>query len=281
MKLRPVSRNLPVVWCPKGRVSRAVVCLAPKPKFFVGGNWKSNGSKEMVSSLVAGLNAGSLPTDIDVVVAPPYLYLHTVKETLKPKYQIAAQNCSLRKQGAFTGEITADMLKDFSIPWVILGHSERRSLFAEDNDTVGAKCKIALEAGLSIVPCIGETLEQRNGGVLWDILGAQTQAIVDNISDWSRVVIAYEPVWAIGTGVVATPDQAEEAHAFLRTFLTEKLGAATANSIRLIYGGSVNDSNCGELASKPNINGFLVGGASLKAPAFVTIANASKLQSVS
>jgi triosephosphate isomerase (TIM) len=166
------------------------------------------------------------------------------------------------------------MLKDMGISWVILGHSERRSLFGEHNDVVGAKLAHALAAGLSVIACVGETLEQRNSGKMYEILDAQLTALVSNIKSWQPVVIAYEPVWAIGTGVVASPAQAQEVHSYIRRWLAKKVSPNVATTTRIIYGGSVTDANCAELAQQADINGFLVGGASLKATSFVSICNA-------
>eukprot|EP01024_Parvocaulis_polyphysoides_P013157 TRINITY_DN1508_c0_g4_i1.p3 TRINITY_DN1508_c0_g4~~TRINITY_DN1508_c0_g4_i1.p3 ORF type:complete len:212 (-),score=42.84 TRINITY_DN1508_c0_g4_i1:367-1002(-) len=199
------------------------------------------------------------------------MYLNQVKSSLKPFYEVSAQNCWLSKGGAFTGEVAAEMLLDNNINWVILGHSERRVLMGETNETVGQKCKYALEVGLNILPCIGETLEQRNSGEMFNILNAQLQALKDNISDWSKVVLAYEPVWAIGTSVVATPEQAQEVHAYIRKWMKENVSAEASGSLRILYGGSVKPNNCVELAQQEDIDGFLVGGASLSGPDFVEI----------
>lgn len=248
--------------------------FASKAKFFVGGNWKCNGSVTSVVKLCDELNAGKTAADIDIVCAPPALYLDYVITHLdKSRYQVGAQNCWTSKGGAFTGEIAAEQLKDFGIPWVILGHSERRLIMGEDNATVAKKVGYALSQNLCVIACIGETLDQRNDGTLYKVLEAQVQALFDVVKDWSKVVIAYEPVWAIGTGVVASPEQAQEVHAWLRKFLISKLGKATADSLRIIYGGSVNDKNCLDLSKQKDIDGFLVGGASLQGPAFVTICN--------
>jgi triosephosphate isomerase (TIM) len=249
---------------------------ASKAKFFVGGNWKCNGTHASVEKLTAELNAGSVPSDIDVVVAPPFIFLDWVRANIKSSYAVAAQNCWTKPDGAFTGEISAEMLKDAGVPWVITGHSERRLLLGESNRTVGLKTGHALEVGLSVIACIGETLDQRNTGHLYDTLDNQLQALFENVQDWSRVVLAYEPVWAIGTGVVASPEQAQEVHAYVRKVLTDRLGKSTAESVRIIYGGSVNDANCADLATREDIDGFLVGGASLKGPAFITICNARR-----
>ncbi|GAB4814167.1 hypothetical protein N2152v2_001213 [Parachlorella kessleri] len=239
------------------------------------GNWKANGTLASVKQLVADLNKGDVPPEVEVVVAPPYVHLDAVRQSLKPEYKVAAQNCWTGKPGAFTGEVPADMLVDMNIPWVILGHSERRALCGESNETVGTKVGYALDKGLRVIACIGETLEQRETGHMFDILDAQLKGIADQVSDWGRMVIAYEPVWAIGTGVVATPEQAQEVHAYIRKWIKERVGADVAAKLRLLYGGSVTDSNCSSLAAKEDVDGFLVGGASLKGPAFLTICNAT------
>lgn len=243
-------------------------------KFFVGGNWKCNGNKESISALIDELNAGMVPGDVDIVCAPPFVYLEQARRSLRAPYQVAAQNCWVSKGGAFTGEVSAEMLSDCDVPWVILGHSERRSLCGEDSDFVAKKVAYVLEQGLQVIACIGETLAQRESGKMFDVLEEQMDAIARNVSDWGRVVVAYEPVWAIGTGVVATPEQAQEVHAYLRNWVAEKVGPGVSQSLRIIYGGSVNDKNCVELGAQPDIDGFLVGGASLQGPAFVKICNA-------
>lgn len=253
-----------------------VVAMAGTGRFFVGGNWKCNGSKASVTQLVADLNKGSFGPEVEVVVAPTFVHLGYVQANIKSDYAVAAQNCWVKKGGAFTGEVSPEMLSDLSIPWVILGHSERRALCGETNDVVGAKVRNAMEEGLKVIACIGETLVQRESGDMFNVLDAQMEAIAANVDDWSKVVIAYEPVWAIGTGVVATPAQAQEVHAYLRSWLSNKIGGATASGVRLLYGGSVNDGNCEELAGQEDVDGFLVGGASLKGDSFITICNSAK-----
>lgn len=258
------------------RVSRsALVCHAnSKAKFLVGGNWKSNGTVASVKELVQGLNAGAAGVDeknVDVVIAPTFIHLDYVNHNVSPKFKVSAQNVSVMGNGAFTGEISAEQLKDMGLQWVITGHSERRMLFGEGNELVAKKTVRALEHGFSVIFCIGETLEQRNSGQTFPVIDGQVQALVDLVKDWTHVVIAYEPVWAIGTGVVASPQQAQEAHAHLREVLENKLGVETAQRLRLLYGGSVNDKNCAELATQEDIDGFLVGGASLQAGPFLTI----------
>lgn len=212
-----------------------------------------------------------------MIVAPTFVHLDYVQQNIDDsKYSVSAQNCWTGKSGAYTGEVAAEMLKDMGVNWVILGHSERRALCGETNDVVGEKVEYALGQGLSVIACIGETLQQRESGDVFTVLDAQLKAIVDATSDWDRMVIAYEPVWAIGTGVVATPEQAQEVHAYIRKWLTERVGTDIASTTRILYGGSVNDKNCEELAAQEDVDGFLVGGASLKGSSFVKICNASK-----
>lgn len=248
-------------------------------KFFVGGNWKCNGTVDDVKKIVATLNGGDIPsTDVvEVVVSPPFVFLTSVKSELRPEIQVAAQNCWVKKGGAFTGEVSAEMLANLGVPWVILGHSERRALLSETNEFVGDKVAYALSQGLKVIACVGETLEQREAGTTMEVVAAQTQAIADKISSWENVVLAYEPVWAIGTGKVASPEQAQEVHAGLRKWFAEKVSADVSASTRIIYGGSVSGSNCKVLAGQPDVDGFLVGGASLK-PEFIDIIKAAEVK---
>eukprot|EP01005_Ploeotia_sp_CARIB1_P001480 NODE_405_length_867_cov_413.239189_g397_i0.p1 GENE.NODE_405_length_867_cov_413.239189_g397_i0~~NODE_405_length_867_cov_413.239189_g397_i0.p1 ORF type:complete len:262 (-),score=78.57 NODE_405_length_867_cov_413.239189_g397_i0:82-831(-) len=242
-------------------------------KPFVGGNWKSNGTQGSVKELVQVLNDGKFEHDIDIVVCPTYLQLDFVKNNLKnDKIQIAAQNCIV-KSGAFTGEVSAEQLVDFGLPWVVLGHSERRKIFGETDEGIAEKVAAAQKAGLSVIACIGETLEEREENKTMDVCTTQLKAICGAVQDWSKTVIAYEPVWAIGTGKTATPQQAQEVHANLRKWLKENVSETAAQS-RILYGGSVNEKNCTELYAEADINGFLVGGASLK-PAFIDICKAA------
>ncbi|ONK67751.1 uncharacterized protein A4U43_C05F3400 [Asparagus officinalis] len=236
-------------------------------KFFVGGNWKCNGTAEEVKKIVKTLNDAKVPSQdvVEVVVSPPFVFLPLVKDSLRSDFYVAAQNCWVKKGGAYTGEVSAEMLVNLGVPWVILGHSERRALLAESNEFVGDKVAYALSQGLKVIACVGETLEQREAGSTMDVVAAQTKAIAARISDWKNVVVAYEPVWAIGTGKVATPAQAQEVHDGLRKWLHKNVSAEVAESCRIIYGGSVNGANCKELAGQADVDGFLVGGASLKA----------------
>ncbi|KAK6926979.1 Triosephosphate isomerase, partial [Dillenia turbinata] len=246
-------------------------------KFFVGGNWKCNGTIEDVKKIVTLLNEAEVPSEdiVDVVISPPFLFLPLVKSLLRSDFQVAAQNCWVRKGGACTGEISAEMLINVGVEWVILGHSERRRLLGESNEFVADKVAYALSRGLKVIACVGETLEQRESGSTLAVVAKQTEAIADKVSNWHSVVLAYEPVWAIGTGKVATPEQAQEVHSELRKWLQDNVGSQVASSTRIIYGGSVNGANCRELAAQPDVDGFLVGGASLK-PEFIDIIKSSE-----
>jgi len=184
--------------------------------------------------------------------------------------EVASQSISSKKDGAFTGEISAEQVKDFGLKWTLVGHSERRTLYGETNEVVAAKVQRAQEAGLSAIVCIGETLEIREAGTTNEVLKQQLDAVKPSITDWSRIVIAYEPVWAIGTGKVATPEIAQETHAYIRSWLSAEVSPAVANATRIQYGGSATAANVGALIVMPDIDGFLVGGASLK-PEFCDI----------
>ncbi|KAI8145932.1 triosephosphate isomerase [Fennellomyces sp. T-0311] len=243
--------------------------------FFIGGNWKMNGSVAIVKTLVDMLNGAPVPAGTEVVVAPPAIYVDRVRQTLKKEIGVSAQNSYTKASGAYTGEISPEQLKDLGIDWVILGHSERREIFKESDEFVGEKTAHALKAGVNVIACIGEKLEEREAGITSDVVTRQLKAIADKIDDWTNVVVAYEPVWAIGTGKVATPEQAEEVHETLRNWLKENVSQDVADKTRIIYGGSVKGSNAAELATKENIDGFLVGGASLQAD-FLTIVAAKQ-----
>ncbi|XP_055336543.1 triosephosphate isomerase-like [Paramacrobiotus metropolitanus] len=243
--------------------------MATAGKFFVGGNWKMNCSKKQAEEIVGFLKSGNLSGNTEVVVAPPALYLDYVKSRLPANVLVAAQNCYKEASGAFTGEISPAMIKDLGIEWVIIGHSERRQIFKEDDSLIGQKVKHALSAGIKVIACVGETLEEREANKTEEVVFRQTKAICENITDWNNVVLAYEPVWAIGTGKTATPEQAQEVHAKLREWLKSNF----KQNLRIIYGGSVTGKNCKDLAGQKDVDGFLVGGASLK-PEFVEIINA-------
>ena len=232
-----------------------------------------NGNKESINGIIKFLNEGGCNPNTEVVVGPPAIYMDYVRQKLDQRIGVAAQNCYKADKGAFTGDTSPAMIKDVGCNWVILGHSERRHVFGEDNKLIGEKTAFALSCGLSLIPCVGEKIEEREAGKTEEVVFAQTKAIADNVSDWSRVVIAYEPVWAIGTGKTASPAQAQEIHHKLRQWISDNVSADVAKAVRILYGGSVNAANCRELASQPDIDGFLVGGASLK-PEFIQIINA-------
>lgn len=212
-----------------------------------------------------------------MVVAPIFLHLVTVAFTKKQAdVEISAQNCSKFGCGAYTGEISPEQLKDMNIPWVIIGHSERRTHFSENNTDLGKKVENALKNGLKVIYCFGETEQQREAEQTINVIQEQLEAIRAVVGNWDNVVLAYEPVWAIGTGKTATPDQVKEIHTWIRGYLEKNVPECWAK-IRIIYGGSVNDKNCHELIQIPDVDGFLVGGASLK-PTFIDIVSSAKLK---
>jgi triosephosphate isomerase (TIM) len=236
---------------------------------FIGGNWKCNGTKDTIKNLVNTFNQSNRDySSIDVICAPTALHLDYVKQNLRKDFKVGIQNIwGDIESGAYTGEITANIAKDFGIEWVIVGHSERRHLVSKESDIIlFDKAVVALHLDLNIIFCIGESLKEREENRTFEVCLKQLQLLVDNLSfkSWKNIVIAYEPVWAIGTGKNATPEQVEEVHSFLRKYLIENIDYQIANSIRIIYGGSVKPSNATELYQQPNIDGFLVGGSSLK-----------------
>jgi triosephosphate isomerase len=208
-----------------------------------------------------------LDPNTQVVVAPPALYLLLVREHLSPRIEVAAQNVFDKPNGAFTGEISVSQLKDSGITWAIVGHSERRTILGESDAVVASKTKYATDNGISVIWCCGESLEEREGGKTLDVITGQLKALSEKLGGpeaWKQIVIAYEPIWAIGTGKVATTEQAQDVHAAIRKWLKENVSESVADETRILYGGSVNGKNCKELATQPDIDGFLVGGASLK-----------------
>ena len=209
----------------------------------------------------------------EVVIAPPALYLLLTREHLRSGFEVAAQNVFDKPNGAFTGEISVAQLKDSNITWTLLGHSERRVVLQESDSFVASKTKAALDGGIGVILCCGESLEQREANKTIEIVTNQLRAVAKEVKDWSKIVVAYEPIWAIGTGKVATTEQAQEVHAAIRKFLSEEVSSDVGDNTRIIYGGSVSEKNCKDLAKEKDIDGFLVGGASLK-PAFVDIINA-------
>lgn len=240
----------------------------------VGGNWKCNGTLASTAELVKALNNAALPSNVEVYVAPVALQAAGVRQSLRGDIGVSAQDL-WPKSGAFTGDSYPQQVKEAGLTYTLIGHSERRSVHKETNEEVGAKVGAALKEGLRVVACIGETLQEREAKQTMNVLTSQLQAIVKNIAadQWGNVIIAYEPVWAIGTGAVATPAQAQEVHAGLRAWLSKNVSATVAKSTRIQYGGSVKGSNAKELAALPDVDGFLVGGASLTSD-FVNIVNA-------
>jgi len=245
-------------------------------KKILGGNWKSNpGSVQAVKELCSTFSyawhelhsVGA--TNVECVVFPTSLHGPFVQAGLaKCGIEVGVQNISKTGCGAFTGEVTADMAAEVGYGWTLIGHSERRARYGETDADTAEKVGKALAAGLRVILCIGESLEERERGVTDEVNRRQLSACIPMIRDWDRVVIAYEPVWAIGTGKVATPAQAQEAHAAIRAFLAEACGPAVAQRVRIQYGGSASPDNCAELIALPDVDGFLVGGASLK-PVFM------------
>jgi len=244
-------------------------------QFFVGGNFKMNGTTKSIKDILENLNNAKLDPKTEVVVAPPSLYLIPARQQLRAGIEVAAQNIYDKPSGAFTGEISAEQLKDSGITWTLIGHSERRVILQEDDAFVASKTKAALDAGINVILCCGESLEQREAGKTIEVVTGQLKAVAEKVKDWSKIVIAYEPIWAIGTGKVATTEQAQEVHKAIREWLAKEVSSEAAEKTRILYGGSVSEKNCNELAKQPDIDGFLVGGASLK-PAFVDIINANQ-----
>ncbi|GIX65261.1 triose-phosphate isomerase TPI-I [Babesia caballi] len=231
---------------------------------WVGGNWKCNGSLSLVKTLAEALNPVEFDAvKLDVVLFPPALFVPQSLEAFNLKrFKIGVQNFSQVKCGAFTGEFAIPMLNDLGLEWSLIGHSERRALFGETDEIVAAKVALAQQAKLHTAVCIGENLAEREEGRVSEVVTRQINAFVGAVTDWDLVVVAYEPVWAIGTGKVATCEEVKEVHQLVRDLLTEKIGAV-AESVRIVYGGSVNEANCHELLGVPNMDGFLVGGKSI------------------
>jgi len=243
----------------------------------VAANWKMNKTIEEAEVFLGEFLPTVGETPADVVLCPPFLALMAVVELcLQSRVRVAAQNMHEELSGAFTGEVSAPMLREIGVDGVVLGHSERRQYFAESDDALSRKVPAALDAGLEPILCVGETEAQRDGGETEDVLRRQVEADLGGAGDerLSEVVVAYEPVWAIGTGRTATPEQAEEAIAFIRSLVAARSGDA-AERIRILYGGSVDPGNARELLGRPGIDGALVGGASLDADAFAAIVSAA------
>lgn len=249
-------------------------------KSLVAGNWKMNGSAATGEALIAAIKSGFDSVRVDeVVLCPPFVYLAAAKELLKGStIALGAQNMSQHPQGAHTGEVSASMLLDVGCTFVIVGHSERRSLCAEDDALVAEKVIAANSAGMIPILCVGELLAERQAGMTEEVIARQLDVLLDSAEGLvalQNAVVAYEPVWAIGTGMTATPEQAQEVHAFIRQRIAMK-NPVLAAKIQLLYGGSVKGSNAEELFAQADIDGGLIGGASLSAEEFLTICGAVK-----
>lgn len=251
--------------------------------FFIAGNWKMHTTPDEAATLARGIAescaALSLPTSVQALVCPPFTNLDRVlgvTHDVASEVMVGAQNCHQEHKGAFTGEVSAQMLKAMGCNHVILGHSERRQYFGETDDLIGKKIVAALQSGLTPLYCVGETLNERQSGATFTVLRQQmTTALAGvSLSDTQEIVVAYEPVWAIGTGLAATSEQAQEAHLFIRGVLRELYGNR-AESINIVYGGSLKPDNALELLGKPDVNGGLIGGASLQVDSFMEIIRAA------
>ena len=245
-------------------------------RILVAGNWKLNGSLAANQVLVDGIVAGA-PDGVDLLVCPPFPYLPSVSQALSGSaVALGAQNVSEQESGAFTGEVSAPMLVETGCKYVLVGHSERRSIYGETSEQVAAKYAAAQASGLVPVLCVGETLEERENGTTESVVAEQLDAVLENsgVASLANAVVAYEPVWAIGTGMTATPEQAQDVHRFIREKIAA-LDSAIAAELRILYGGSCKGSNAAGLFSQADIDGGLIGGASLKAEDFLAIADAA------
>jgi len=244
-------------------------------KSYLAGNWKMNLDRRAALDLVAALAEGvGVDTSRDVAVFPPFVYVDEIARALAGSpIRVGGQDCCDEASGAFTGEVSAAMLRDVGADTVVVGHSERRHLYGETSELVNRKLAAGLEHGLEVILCVGETLDERQAGQTEAVAGGQLTVGLEGVSaeDMARITIAYEPVWAIGTGQVATPQQAGEVHAYLRGVLSGLFDESLAESIRIQYGGSVKPENVSELMAVPDVDGALVGGASLKADSFLQI----------
>lgn len=247
-------------------------------KTLIAGNWKLNGSVESITELLKGIVAGLPETEsLSVAVCPPYIYIPMVTDILSDqRVMVGSQNVSAQPKGAYTGEISAAMLSEFGCQYGLVGHSERRSLYNETDADVAVKFKALSDSGIIPVLCVGETLEERDQGVTESVVSRQIQAVIDQhgIAAFASAVIAYEPVWAIGTGRTATPEQAQAVHAAIRALLAIH-DKVIADTTQIVYGGSMNPGNAAELLAMPDIDGGLIGGASLNADDFLAICRAA------
>lgn len=247
-------------------------------KAVIAGNWKMNKTRPETKKLIGEIAPLVKDADCEVVVCVPFTNLHTALEaTAGTNIQVGAQNCHWAESGAFTGEISAGMLAELGIPYVIIGHSERRQYFGESDGTVAMRVRAALEAGLRVILCVGELLEQREADITGEICAMQTKVALAGVEreELSRIVIAYEPVWAIGTGKTATAEQAGEVCGFIRKVIAALYDPESAAAMTIQYGGSMNAGNADALLAQPDVDGGLIGGASLKAEEFAAIVRAA------
>ena len=248
-------------------------------KYVIAGNWKMNKTPSEAKALIEEIKPLVKDATCDVIVGVPFVDLQVALEaTAGTNIGVAAQNCHWAKSGAFTAEISAEMLKEMGVGYVIIGHSERRQYFGEIDVTVNQRVRAALDAGLTVILCVGEYLEQREQGITAEVCAMQTKIALQGVSadEMSRIIIAYEPVWAIGTGRTATAEQANEVCADIRKVIAALYNDAVAAATTIQYGGSMNAGNAAELLAQSDVDGGLIGGASLKAPDFATIVAAAK-----
>ncbi len=241
----------------------------------IAANWKMYKTIGEALAFVETLQRETEPlTDREVVIAPPFTALAAVRGAVRRQgFAVAAQNCHWEEKGAFTGEISTLMLKDIGVDYVIIGHSERRHIFQETDEGIARKVTAAFQSGLVPILCVGEKLDEREAGRTFEVVARQLEAVTQSLTgdEMSRLVVAYEPVWAIGTGRTATPEQAQEAHAFIRDRCAVSFEKSIANLVRIVYGGSVKPDNVDSLMAQPDVDGLLVGGASLEVPSFQRI----------
>ena len=247
-------------------------------KAVIAGNWKMNKTPDETKALIEEMKPLVKDADCDVVLCVPYVDLYAALEaTAGSNIKIGAENCHWAKSGAFTGEVSAEMLAAVGVPYVIIGHSERRQYFGETDVTVHDRVRAALDAGLTIILCVGETLDQRKQNITMEVISMQTKIALAGVSaaELRNIIIAYEPVWAIGTGLTATAEQADEVNGGIRAIIADLYSRADADAFVIQYGGSMNAKNAAELVAKEHVDGGLIGGASLKAPDFAAIVAAA------
>ncbi len=243
-------------------------------KKIVAGNWKMNNNKSETADLIQALKSLSFSTDVRVMIAPAFTHLAQAEElTQAGRIEVLAQNMNANDSGAFTGEISAKMLHSIGIDKVILGHSERRAYYNETDVGLKQKVKTALTYDMEVVFCFGEELDQRKAGSHFEVVQSQLETVLFdlNSTEWSKIILAYEPVWAIGTGETASPDQAQDIHAFIRGLIASKYDEDLAKDVSILYGGSVKPANASAIFSQPDVDGGLIGGASLNAEDFIAI----------